>query len=286
MTTTDSRSTEPVVARGGAVGAPAAATGMSAASGRHEGRPEGRPGVPMSRLITVELRKMVDTRAGRWMLIAMSAISLVVVAAFLIWGPAEEATYGTFLGLTSFPLVMLLPIVGIMAATAEWSQRTGLVTFTLEPRRGKVITAKIVGAMILGLVVTASAFAASAIANVISGVGDGAGTWDVTWKVALGVILGFLIYVVQGIAFGFLFLNTPMAIVASLILPTAWSIASSIVSSLEKVGAWLDLGRVTEPLFSGTMTGENWGQLATSFSVWVLLPLAIGSWRVMTREVK
>ena len=34
------------------------------------------------------------------------------------------------------------------------------------------------------------------------------------------------------------------------------------------------------------MTGENWGQLATSFGVGVLLPLAIGSWRVMHREVK
>ena len=57
----------------------------------------------MRRLVNVELRKMVDTRAGLWMLVVMSAISLVVVAAFLIWGPADEATFGTLLALTSLP---------------------------------------------------------------------------------------------------------------------------------------------------------------------------------------
>ncbi|EAQ00423.1 hypothetical protein JNB_09629 [Janibacter sp. HTCC2649] len=272
MTTTDTRTPEidPALAR--PVATPAQ---------------DGRPGVPMSRLINVELRKMVDTRAGRWMLIVMSAISVLVVTALLIWGEADEMTYGTFLGFTALPLVMLLPIVGIMAATAEWSQRTGLVTFTLEPRRGRVIVAKVIAAVVLGLIVTASAFAASAIANVIGGgVAGGDGTWDVTWKVAVGVIVAFGIYVLQGLAFGFVFLNTPFAIVASLLLPTLWTVATSLITALEGPSKWFDLNQVTDPLFSGTMTGENWGQLATSFGVWVLLPLAIGSYRVMHREVK
>lgn len=248
---------------------------------------EGRPGVPMQRLVHVELRKMVDTKAGRWMLIVMSAISIIVVSAFLIWGPRDEATFGTLLGLTSFPLVMLLPILGIMAATAEWSQRTGLVTFTLEPRRGRVIAAKIAAALLLGLVVTVTAFATSALANIIgAATTDASGAWDVSWKVALGVIVGFAIFVLQGLAFGFVFLNTPFAIVASLVLPTVWTIAINLVSALREPSKWLDLNQVTEPLFSGSMSGENWGQLATSFGVWVLLPLAIGSYRVMHREVK
>ncbi len=247
----------------------------------------GRPGVPMPRLVHVELRKMVDTRAGRWMLITMSAISLVVLTVFLIWGPAEEATFETLLGLTSFPLVVLLPILGIMAATAEWSQRTGLVTFTLEPRRGRVVLAKVAAALLLGLVVTATAFVAAALANVIgSSLGDANGAWDVTWQVTLGVILGFAIFVLQGLAFGFVFLNTPFAIVASLLLPTIWTIAIGLVSSLAEPSKWLDLIQVTEPLLSGSMTGENWGQLTTSFGVWVLLPLLLGSWRVLHREGK
>ena len=91
---------------------------------------------------------------------------------------------------------------------------------------------------------------------------------------ALGFVLGFAIYVLQGLAFGFVFLNTPFAIVASLVLPTVWTVAHQprVVARAEP-SRWLDLNQVTEPLFSGAMTGENWGQLATSFGVWVLLPL-------------
>ncbi|KGN32071.1 hypothetical protein N802_10745 [Knoellia sinensis KCTC 19936] len=276
MTTTDTRTPQAPQVDPAKVARPAAT-----------GDVDGSPGVPLQRLIRVELRKMVDTRAGRWMLIVMSAISLVVMAAFLIWGPSEEANYSELLGLTSLPLVILLPILGIMAATSEWSQRTGLVTFTLEPRRGRVIVAKIIATLMLGLVVTATAFAASALGNVIgSTFGDGNGAWDLTWQVALGVTLAFAIFVLQGLAFGFVFLNTPFAIVASLLLPTLWSIAVGMIASLAEPSKWLDLNQVTDPLFSGSMTGENWAQLASSTGVWVLLPLAIGAWRVMHREVK
>ena len=95
-------------------------------------------------LVHAELRKMVDTRAGRWMLIVMSAASRPSSwPRFSSGARPRRRRSATSLGLTTLPLVMLLPILGIMAATAEWSQRTGLVTFTLEPRRGRVILAKI-----------------------------------------------------------------------------------------------------------------------------------------------
>ena len=82
-------------------------------------------GIPFTRLVRVELRKMTDTRAGRWMLIVMAAISLLVVSINLIWGSNADQTFGTFLGLTSFPLMILLPIVGIMAATANGPSAPG-----------------------------------------------------------------------------------------------------------------------------------------------------------------
>lgn len=293
MTTTDNRTTDGRVPEGRGSESHTAAdaagrdTGVVGVPAPTPTSVDGRPGVPMPRLIHAELRKMVDTRAGRWMLIVMSAISLIVVAALLIWADTDDMTYGTLLGFTAMPLIMLLPILGIMAATQEWSQRTGLVTFTLEPRRGRVIVAKIVAALLLGLIVTAAAFAAAALANVIAAAtSDGAGAWDVTWKVALGIVLGFAIFVLQGLAFGFVFLNTPFAIVTSLVLPTVWTIALSLVSALQEPSRWLDLNQTIDPLVSGAMTGENWGQLASSVGFWVVLPMLIGSWRVMRREVK
>ena len=39
---------------------------------------------------------------------------------------------------------ILLPVLGILLVTSEWSQRTAMVTFTLEPSRSRVIAAKFV----------------------------------------------------------------------------------------------------------------------------------------------
>ncbi len=242
----------------------------------------GSPGVPFGRTFQAELRKMVDTRAGRWMVIVMAATAVLILAGFVVWGPAEDASFQGLLELATLPLAMLLPIIGIMAATAEWSQRTGLVTFVLEPRRGRVVVAKALAALVLAAVVLAAAVAASAVANVVGGTGE----WDLTAAMSGGVLLALMIYVLQGVAFGLLFLNTPVAIVAALVLPTVWSIATTAVSALEDAGRWLNLDQVLQPLFAGEMAGQDWARLATAGAVWVLLPLAVGTHRVLHREVK
>ena len=76
-------------------------------------------------------------------------------------------------------------------------------------------------------------------------------------------MLALLIYVLQGVAFGLLFLNTPVAIVTVLVLPTVWTIATQVISSLEDVGRWINLDSVTAPLFAGEMAGQDWAQLGT-----------------------
>lgn len=243
--------------------------------------------VPFARTVHVELRKMLDTRAGLWLLIVMSAISLLVTTSLVVWGPREELTFGTFVSMMTMPLVMLLPIIGIMAATQEWSQRTGLVTFTLEPRRGRVITAKLVAAVILGLVVMAASTVVAALFHGgLVALTDAPGDWAMPVAGALGIVLALTLYVIQGVGFGLAFLNTPIAIVASLVLPTVWTIAMLLVPRMSSVAEWLDLGRVTEPLMSGQMTGTDWAQLGTSSLLWIGLPIAVGTWRVLTREVK
>jgi ABC-type transport system involved in multi-copper enzyme maturation permease subunit len=267
--TTTSHSPAPTV--GGSADAPTAPTPL-----------DGRPGVPFARTFRAELRKMVDTRAGRWMVIVMAAVAVLILAGFVIWGPAEDASFRGLLQLATLPLAMLLPIIGIMAATAEWSQRTGLVTFVLEPRRGRVVLAKALAALVLAVVVLAAAVAAAAVANLVGGNGE----WDLTAAIGGGVLLALLVYVLQGVAFGLLFLNTPVAIVSVLVLPTVWSIATMAVSSLEEAGRWLNLDLVTQPLFEGEMAGQDWARLATACAVWVLLPLAVGTYRVLRREVK
>ena len=59
--------------------------------------------------------------------------------------------------------MLLLPVIGVMAMTSEWTQRTALTTFTLSPRRVRVQLAKFVSAIVLSVVVlTATALLALA----------------------------------------------------------------------------------------------------------------------------
>ncbi len=246
----------------------------------------GRPGVPLARLVRVEVRKLVDTRAGRWLLGVTAGIAVALVVAFLVWGSAKDSSYAGLLGLAALPLSVLLPVLGIMAATAEWSQRTGLVTFALEPHRGRVVAAKALAAAVLGVVVLVTTAAAVALARLVGSlVRGGATEWRVPGALSLGLALALLVFLVQGVGFGLLFLNTPLAIAASFVLPVALSIVGGLTEGAQRVTGWVDLSLVTEPLMAGTMQGEDWAHLGTSVLVWVVLPFAVGTWRVAHKEI-
>jgi len=60
-----------------------------------------------------------------------------------------ERTYASYLGFAAGGLSILLPVVSILTLTSEWSQRTVLTTFTQEPRRIRVINAKVAVSLLL-----------------------------------------------------------------------------------------------------------------------------------------
>ena len=96
-------------------------------------------------LTSVELRKMTDTRSGRGLLIAI----LTLVAAVLAWKLTHAEVEVSFDNygvrrLASSP--SSCRVIGLLAMTSEWTQRTALTTFTLAPRRLPVIAAKFVSA--------------------------------------------------------------------------------------------------------------------------------------------
>lgn len=237
--------------------------------------------IPFARLVGVEVRKMVDTRAGMWMLITMAAISFVVCGVLIAVGEGDDISMATFLGFITMPMLVLLPIMGIMSATQEWSQRTGLATFTLVPRRGRVLSAKVVASLVLALGLLVVAALAAALSTLVSG-----GDFALEGLSVPGLVLTALIFTLQGVAFGAALLNTPLAIVTSLALPTVWTMLTSMSERMSEIAQWLDLYIVTGPLVEGTMTGSDWGHLATGGLAWVGVPLAIGTYRVLTREIK
>lgn len=245
----------------------------------------GTPKVGLGTLVKVEMRKMVDTRSGLWLVIAIVAITLLITVIFTIAADGEERTFFNYLGVMATPQGFLLPVLGILLMTQEWTQRTGMVTFTLEPHRAKVIWAKVAAALVYGLAAVAVAMLLASIGALLGGASE---PWqdfglDDPAKFTMLQVMGVL----QGLAFGLIFLNSAAAIVFYFVVPIAFSVVTSITGAMADIQPWIDLGTAQTPLFEGGgITGEQWAQLATSTAIWVVLPFLLGLWRVLRAELK
>lgn len=128
----------------------------------------GGGGLSFLTLMRVELRKQVDTRAGRGLLVAIGLITLRALGLMMWFTRDDGAQLGDLLLATVTPQGVLLPILGIITACNEWSQRTALVTFTQEPRRLRVVAAKLVSAVVLGTIAVVAAWLLAVLAHLVS----------------------------------------------------------------------------------------------------------------------
>ncbi|MER7457555.1 ABC transporter permease [Micromonospora sp. NPDC126480] len=241
-------------------------------------------GPSLLRLTGVELRKLADTRAGFWLLVTIALGTAVLAAVQLIWAPDAEQTFGSFFTASLLPVGLLLPVLGILSITAEWSQRTALTTFALVPRRERVIVAKLAALVLAAAASTLTSLATAAAGTAIAGATGGAGTWRIEGALILHATVLQVTNVLMGAGFGLLLLNTPLAIVSYLLLPTLWSVLGEMIRPLRGPAGWLDTGRTMEPLFTPDVTGEQWARLGVSLLVWMVLPLVAGLVRTMRRE--
>ncbi len=252
-----------------------------------------RPAVPLTRLVGVELRKSLDTRAGRWFSISILALCAVVmlILAFLVEPGNQDFSF--FLSAMGGTLGYFLPIIAIMLVTSEWSQRTALVTFSLEPRRSRVVTAKLAAGLILSVGVLLLSMVLAAIG---AGLASGVRGVDVSWSVDGRELFTFfvtnIIVVLIGFAFAMLLMNTPAAIVAyfvySLVLPIVVGIVGALIEWFGDLAPWIEFNTAQVPLFTGdgTPTGQEWAQIVTSGVIWLVLPLTLGIIRLLRAEVK
>ena len=242
---------------------------------------DARPG--LGRLTLVELRKMTDTRAGFWLQLAIVALTVFVAVAVAIWGVGPDKQFGSLLGATIQPASILGPVVGVLLVSSEWSQRTAQQTFTLVPRRPRVIGAK----LLASLVVAAAAFAVSILvallATAIAG-SDAPGTWSLPAGQLVQMGLLFALAMVGGVAFGALLLASAPAIVAYFLAPTAWA-ALLTIPTFEDLAPWLDGSRSFAAMTEGVMSATEWAHAATTMALWVGLPLALGIARIRRNEV-
>ncbi len=240
-----------------------------------------RPG--LGRLIVVELRKMIDTRAGFWLQLATVAITVVAVIVRLAVGDATDHTFASVLDVGVKPASVLLPVAGILLVTSEWSQRTGMITFALVPVRSRVLGAKLVASLVLALAMLAVSVGVVAAGVLVASPGVDATGSDVAPLIAQSAVY-LTGGMVTGVAFGAVLLASAPAIVVLFALPITWTAVASL-SFFADAAPWLDTRLALGPMPQEVMSTTQWAHAGTALALWMLLPLLIGTWRITRREV-
>src|SRR3954452_22362380 len=78
-----------------------------------------RPG--LARLTRVELRKMYDTRAGFWLLFSGVLLCVATALITVLSGSDDTHNLSTTFNTSAQAINVLVPIVGILLVTSEWS---------------------------------------------------------------------------------------------------------------------------------------------------------------------
>ena len=253
-------------------------------------RPAPRP-IPLTRLLKVELVKMFDTQAGFWLMVSIAATAVIATGAVILFAPDDALTYDSFAAAIGFPMVVVLPVIAVLSVTSEWSQRSGLTTFTLVPHRGRTILAKGLVAVAIGVVSVVLAFGIGAVGNVVGSALAGVDTtWDLGLDNLLYIILANVLGMMLGFMLGMLLRNSAGAIVGyfvvSFVLPPLSFLLATNQEWFAKAQSWVDFNFAQGYLFEGEMSGEHWAQLGVTSLVWIALPMAFGLWRVLRAEVK
>ncbi len=248
--------------------------------------------IPTARLVKVELRKMFNTRSGFWMLISIGVLSVIATGAVIIFAPDSDVTYQNFASAIGLPMSVILPMIAILAVTSEWSQRSGLTMFTLVPSRGRVIGAKAIATVLVGLGSMAVSLAVGALGNLVGSALAGVDTvWDISLSMAPQIVLGDLVGMAIGFTLGVVLRNSAAAIVGymvtSFVMPGILLLLAQVRPWFEDLQPWIDWNKTQVVLFDGaTNSGKEWAMLGSTTMIWIVIPLIVGLLFLRRSEVK
>lgn len=250
--------------------------------------PETAPPAPTQWMLTkVELRKMTDIRSGRWVL-AVIVMTMVAMVCLLVFAGEDGDRVVPELFLASqLGLSVLLPVIGILSVTAEWSQRSGLSTFALVPKRHRVVYGKFFAGVILavaGIAVSAAVtYGGHALAHAT---GNAEGGWGIPADLAATRLLDCVIAVASGIAFGMLLSSPMLSVLAFYAVPLVLGILGSTVSALEDTLEWINPGQALTPLSErGDISGTEWARALCNTAFFGVALFVAGLYRTNRREV-
>jgi len=237
--------------------------------------------IPFPRLVRVEWAKATDTRAARWLLALVALSTAGMMLAPVLAPTTADQTHASYLRIAALGLAILLPVVAILMLTGEWSQRSVFTTFTQEPRRIRVLNAKLAVSMALGV-------GAALFGGVVTAAGLGlvaASGRALEANLTVGAIGGYLLFVVlnvlAGVALGALLHSSATAIAASFALPAAFALLGTAST---QVAHWIDMSTTWNWVLENRW-GGHLPQISFSVLFWVAVPLATGFVRTIGRDV-
>ena len=238
----------------------------------------------LARLTLVELRKMVDTRSGFWLLLGAVILTGGIVAVFSVFAKPGEIRLSDELQVALQPASILLPILGVLLVTSEWSQRTAMITFSLVPRRSRIFAAKLAAGVVLALAVMAICLPAAAAGTALA-TSDTTDTWSLSATLLGQMTLSVVIGMFTGLGYGSMLLSSAPAIVLYFVLPFVW-VGLAAIPQLHGVAHWLDPTRTLGRLTDNAMSATEWEQAGATIALWLGVPLAVGFWRIMRGEIR
>ena len=259
---------------------------LTAGAGRRRTRRSAWPGSPAS-----SCARCSTPARGSGCCASIGILSLAATAAVIVFGSAADLTYESFAAAIGFPMAVVLPMIAVLSVTSEWSQRTGLATFTLVAHRGRVIAAKALCAIGVGVVSMLVAAGIGALGNVV---GSALAGTETVWNISVGnlaqIVLANVLGMMIGFMLGVLLRSSAAAIVGyfvySFVLTGLTELLAFNQQWFADIRGWVDFNYSQGSLFEGLVTTQQWAELGVSGLFWLVIPLAVGVRLVLRSEVK
>lgn len=240
----------------------------------------------MIRLVLVEARRAVDTRASRWAFVI--AATFGVLLGYL--SPDGVAkTFKESVAGVSLALPILMALLAVMAFTSDWGTRAVLTTFALTPRRQRVLAARYVAVVLLAIATLIAIHVLAAVVFIIARPGETSSVLDGAvlaqfWQMLATTIAASL----TAMAVAGLVLRTSLALLITVFGPMVLTIGLAFTP---RILDWLNpygfASWFADPTWAWTVpsdTAVGLGPALSSFLLWTATPLVLGLYRQLRAE--
>lgn len=182
-----------------------------------------------------ELLKLRTLPTPRWTTVGTLAVLAVMIVCTIIWGIGSEDDVAIGLG-AELPTAVAAIVIGTWIVGVEYGQRTMHRTLTAEPRRLRVVAAKVGAALTATLLLTAVVFAVcAAVLPIIADAHDQDFSVEAATRYGISALISNGALVIAAAGIGFLVRSMAGAVTIALV----WAfIADSALSAIPRVGKW------------------------------------------------